>query len=460
MEQSSITLSQLNNRIRETIEDRFDEEIWIIAEISEINTNSKGHCYVDFIERDELTKKIVARQRATIWAFQYRLISGYFETSTGQQLSQGMKVLVKVRVNFHVLYGFSLNVVDIDPAFTIGEQAQHREAIIRQLDEEGVFEMNKGLELATVPQNLAIISSETAAGFGDFVNHLEYNEYGYKVNWELFNASMQGEQTSSSIVNALGAVFDRETEFDAVLIIRGGGAKAELNAFDDYDIAFMVTQSPIPVLTGIGHERDESVTDMVAWQAFKTPTAVADFILDQFGDFEANLDEIGRNAERKVSHLLDNERARINELNLLMQSASQLMVNEARYALQRNASKLQHEAMGFINIKKQVLVDLQHKNRQVISKKLINDDLLLTSFASKIQYGVRQSITEKYHHLTILTEKTLQNDPQKLLQSGYGYVTKNGKRITSVNELQKDDAIRIAFTDGIVSASIEEVNKN
>ena len=169
MEHVGITLSQLNTQIREAIEDRFNEELWIIAEISELNVNSKGHCYVDFIERDELSKKIVARQRATIWAFQFRLLKGYFETTTGQELSQGMKVLVKVRVNFHVLYGFSLNVVDIDPAYTLGEQAKHREEIIRQLEEDGVFEMNKGLDLASIPQNLAIISSESAAGFGDFV---------------------------------------------------------------------------------------------------------------------------------------------------------------------------------------------------------------------------------------------------------------------------------------------------
>ena len=460
MEQSSITLSQLNTQIRDTIEERFDEEIWVVAEISEINTNSKGHCYVDFIERDELSKKIVARQRATIWAFQYRLISGYFETSTGQELSQGMKVLVKVRVNFHVLYGFSLNVVDIDTAYTLGEQAQHREAIIRRLEEEGVFEMNKGLEVPTVPQNLAIISSQTAAGMGDFVNHLEYNEYGYKIGWELFNASMQGDQTSISVVNALGEVFEREAEFDAILIIRGGGAKAELNAFDDYDIAYMVTQSPMPVLTGIGHERDESVTDMVAWQAFKTPTAVADYIIDQFAEFETNIDDLGRKVGRKVSHLLDNEKARINELNLNMQSASQLLINEARYKLQRSAGKLQHEAAGFMYQMEHNLIDLQRKSKQGVARKFMNNELLLTNFESKIQYGVKQIITQKYHQLAILSEKTLQNDPQKLLQRGYGYITKSGKRISMVKELQKEDIIKIAFRDGTADARIEKIKRN
>ncbi|PLX17990.1 MAG: exodeoxyribonuclease VII large subunit [Salinivirgaceae bacterium] len=459
MEYNGITLSQLNLQIRETIEERFDEELWVIAEVSELNLNSKGHCYVDFIERDELTKKIVARQRATIWAFQYRLISGYFETTTGQELEAGMKVLVKVRVNYHVLYGFSLNVVDIDPTYTLGEQARHREEIIRRLEEEGVFDMNRELVLVHVPQRLAIISSETAAGFGDFVNHLELNEFGYHIHWELFAASMQGDQTSVSVVEALTRVFEREEDFDAILIIRGGGAKAELAAFDDYDIAFMVTQSPIPVLTGIGHERDESVTDMVAWRAFKTPTAVANFVIDQFAEFETNIDELGRSLERRVLHLLDNQKAKLSELNLSVQSASQLLLKEARYSLQHYAGKLQYGAVGYINQLQEMLTDLNRKSRYVLSHQFVEKGMELNKLESKIAFGVKRVYTEKYHQLAILSEKALQNDPKKLLQSGYGYVTKEGKRITAINELQKDDAIKIAFTDGIANAIIKNTKK-
>jgi exodeoxyribonuclease VII large subunit len=459
MEQTGITLSELNLQIRETIENRFDEEIWLIAEISELNVNYKGHCYVDFIERDELTKKIVARQRATIWAFQYRLISGYFETSTGQELAHGMKVLVKVRINFHVLYGFSLNVVDIDPTYTLGEQARHREEIIQRLEEEGVFDMNRELSIVAVPQRLAIISSETAAGFGDFVNHLELNEYGYFFQWELFAASMQGDQTSASVVDALTRVFEREHDFDAVLIIRGGGAKAELAAFDDYEIAFMITQSPLPVLTGIGHERDESVTDMVAWQAFKTPTAVANFIIDQFAEFETSIDDLGRTLVRKVLHLIDNEKAHLNELNLSMQSSSQMQLKEALHKLQKYAGKLQYGALDYINQLEEKLHDLNRKSRHLLSHHFVEKEMILSKFESKIAFGVKRIYTEKYHQLAILSEKALQNDPQKLLQSGYGYVTKEGRRITSINEIQKDDAIRIAFTDGTANAIIEKINK-
>lgn len=459
MEQSAITLSQLNAQIRETIEARFDEELWIIAEVSELNVNSKGHCYVDFIERDELTKKIAARQRATIWAFQYRLISGYFETTTGQQLAQGMKVLVKVRVNFHVLYGFSLNVVDIDPAYTLGEQAKHREEIIRRLEEEGVFEMNRGLDISLVPKNVAIISSDTAAGFGDFVNHLEFNEYGYVIHWELFKASMQGVQTSETVVEALVEVFNREHEFDAILIIRGGGAKSELSAFDDYDIAFMISQSPLPVLTGIGHERDESIADMVAWQAFKTPTAVADFIINRIADFESILDDLAQTVASRTSHLLDNEKASLNELFLKLQNNSQLLINDAGYQLQRNASRMQQHSTMFVNKKYSHLSDLIFLAKQAVGKRFMQDQMGLESNASKVDYAVRKLFTDKHHQLAILSEKALQNDPQRLLKSGYGYVSKQGKRIISINELRKDDAIKIAFTDGIADAIIEDIDK-
>jgi exodeoxyribonuclease VII large subunit len=460
MEQQAITLSQLNSQIRETIEARFDEEVWVIAEVSELNVNSKGHCYVDFIERDELTKKIVARQRATIWAFQYRLISGYFETTTGQQLAQGMKVLVKVRVNFHVLYGFSLNVVDIEPAYTLGEQAKHREEIIRRLEDEGVFEMNRGLEIPLVPKKLAIISSDTAAGFGDFVNHLEFNEYGYVFHWELFKASMQGVQTSETVVAALAEVFNREHEFDAILIIRGGGAKSELSAFDDYEIAFMISQSPLPVLTGIGHERDESIADMVAWHAFKTPTAVADFIINRIADFESILDDLAQVVVSRTSHFLDNEKASLNELFLKLQSSSQLLINDAGYQLQRNATRMQQHTSMFVNKKYSHLADLVFFTKQAVSKKFMQDQMRMESNVSKVDYAVRKLFTDKHHQLAIFSEKALQNDPQRLLKSGYGFVTKKGKRIASVKDLQKNDAIKIAFTDGIANATIEEVDEN
>mgnify|MGYP006274003367 CR=1 FL=1 len=458
MESSSLTLAELNNHIRDIVEANFPEELWVVAEISELNVNSRGHCYIDFIERDELTKKIVARQRATIWAFQYRLISGHFESMTRQPLSIGMKVLINVQVKYHVLYGLSLNVVDIDPAYTLGEQARHREAVIKQLEEDGVLEMNKGLELDLVPLRLAIISSETAAGYDDFVNHLEFNAYGYKFELDLYAASMQGENTSKSVVEALDKIYIREQDYDAILIIRGGGAKAELSAFDDYDMAFMISQSPLPVLTGIGHERDETVTDIVAFRAFKTPTAVADFLIERVAQFDTSLNELTTRLDLLVRSKLDNEKASLEKSEYQISSVSKSIIQHHKFSLEQRSSRLSSNFKQFIYRQQNKTERLSKSVLNASNWYIHNKKLYFDQFKNSLQHAKSRYITTQIHKFDLLQEKVSAFDPDKLLKTGYGYITKNGQRITSISELDVKDQISIAFIDGQAGATIEEIH--
>ncbi|HNW48139.1 MAG: exodeoxyribonuclease VII large subunit [Bacteroidales bacterium] len=280
--ESSITLLELQEKIRDSIESRLEKKYWVRGEISEISYQSNGHCYMDLIDRKADESQISARCQAIIWSTLFRMLRPFFESTTGQQLSKGMQVLVQAQVQYSPLYGLSLIISDIDPSYTVGEQELERQRTIARLREEGMFDMNSTLELTPLPRNLAVISSETAAGYRDFMNHLHKNDYGFKFITELFPAPVQGNSASAGIIEAMDKVAARAGEFDMLLIIRGGGSVQDLICFDDYELAANIAQFPIPVLTGIGHDHDFHVADMVAHKSVKTPTAAADFLIDIF----------------------------------------------------------------------------------------------------------------------------------------------------------------------------------
>jgi len=277
---NSITLSELSERIQETIKLNFDTPVWIRAEISELRENPNGHCYLEFVEKDTNTDFLLAKSKATIWSSTYRMLKPYFENSTGQMLRAGLNVLVAVTVEFHGVYGFSLNVRDIDPTFTIGEMAARRLKIIRQLEEDGIADMNKQLDFPRRPQRIAIISSPTAAGYGDFIDQLRNEVSNFAFYTRLFPAVMQGEQAENSIISALEKIFNHSELFDVVVIIRGGGATTDLACFDSYELALNCAQFPLPIIAGIGHQRDVSILDMVAHTSVKTPTAAAELLIE------------------------------------------------------------------------------------------------------------------------------------------------------------------------------------
>ena len=262
--------------------------VWVSAEVADLKINASGHCYIELIEKNEKTGATEAQARATIWRSQVMSTIGRFEQETGQRLTKGMKILFKATVQYHAIYGMSLQIQQIDALHTIGDMERRRQITIEQLQKEGVWDLNRKQELPEVVQRVAVISSATAAGYQDFMNELRRG--AYRIETELFEATMQGERCDESIVAALYAIADRTEEFDAIAIIRGGGSTSDLECYNSYPLAFTVTQMPLPVLTGIGHDKDTSVTDMVAHTMLKTPTAVAQWISGRAADFDGMLE--------------------------------------------------------------------------------------------------------------------------------------------------------------------------
>ena len=287
MEKEFIDLFELQSRLKEGVECLFPSRIWVKAEVSAMKARNGGHCYMELSQSDE--RGLVAKAGAVIWAGKYRFIAPYFESVTGAPLREGITVLVEVQVSYSQLYGFSLIINDIDPEYSLGAKALERQQTIERLSREGLLEMQKGLALPVLPYRFAVISAEDAAGYRDFMRHLHENPYGFEVSTELFPALMQGTDCPSSIIAALDAVLESGEEYDAVLLLRGGGSKLDLSCFDDYDLAASVAQYPLPVLTAIGHDQDFHVCDMTAYEYVKTPTALADFILSFYEDEDARL---------------------------------------------------------------------------------------------------------------------------------------------------------------------------
>ena len=283
-----ITLSQLQGRISIALADALPLPVWVSAEIADIKINASGHCYIELIEKNEKTGATEAQARATIWRSQVVSTIGRFERESGQRLAKGMKILFKATVQHHAVYGMSLQIQQIDAMHTIGDMERRRQQTIEQLQKEGVWDMNRSQQMPLVVQRVAVISSATAAGYQDFMKEL--GRSAYRIRTELFEATMQGERCDESIVAALYAVAERREEFDAVAIIRGGGSTSDLECYNSYLLSFAVTQFPLPVLTGIGHDKDTSVTDMVAHTPLKTPTAVAAWIDGRAADFDGALE--------------------------------------------------------------------------------------------------------------------------------------------------------------------------
>ena len=291
-EKNPIGLLALQEQVKRHLEDHFFESVWLQAEISELKQNPSGHCYLTLVEKDPGSNALLARASAVVWASTWRMVKPYFEAQTGRSLAPGLSVLVRVQVSYSVLYGLSLVIYDIDPSFTVGELELARQRTIARLEAEGMFDMNAQLSLPLLPRRLAVVSSPTAAGWRDFRRQLEGNEYGFRFRLQLFPAVMQGDAAPESIIGALDQIAAEADSFDAVLILRGGGGAMDLVCFDDYELAVNVAQFPLPVLTGIGHDHDFHIVDMVAHTHVKTPTALADWLLDRFSGEAWRLDTL------------------------------------------------------------------------------------------------------------------------------------------------------------------------
>lgn len=280
MEKEYIDLFELQSRLKQGVESLFPKRVWVKAEVSAVKARSGGHCYLELSQSD--SNGLVAKTSAIIWSSKYRIIAPYFETVTGSPIQEGMVILVEVQVNYSQLYGLSLIINDVDPEFSLGVKELERQQTIEKLQKEGLMDLQKGLQLPLLPYNIAVISAEDAAGYRDFVRHVAENPYGFSFDITLFPALMQGVDCPQSIISALDAILESGREWDAVLILRGGGSKLDLACFDDYALAAVIAQYPMPVLTAIGHDQDFHVCDMVAHEFVKTPTALADFLLSLY----------------------------------------------------------------------------------------------------------------------------------------------------------------------------------
>lgn len=411
MDNSSLTLIQLNRLIKVAINENLPDMYWVQAETSDVRVNQNGHCYLEFIEKDKQGKSIVAKTRAMIWANTFHLLRAYFEDTTGQPFSSGIKVLVQVTIEYHELFGLSLVVQDLDPRFTIGDQALNRAAIIKQLEEDGVLTLNKELELPDLPNRIAIISSPTAAGYEDFCEQLKNNKEGFVFYTKLFPSIMQGNRSEDSIIAALDAIYAHKDLFDAVVIIRGGGATSELSCFDSYLLAANCAQFPLPVITGIGHERDDTVLDIVAYARAKTPTAVAEFLIDK--------------VQLAYDMLLSVQETIISDVNLRMQNELlKLSTYETgKDYFMRNWNKQQLSQLETISI------SLKRYVQQLLKQNL-------------------SSLDTAEKHLRLIS-------PDNVLKRGYTLTIKGDKVLKNFAELKVGDEITTVFKNGKIDSIVK-----
>ena len=378
--QQAISLLELNQIIKDTLEQQLAPNYWVVAEIGELKMAAQGHAYLELVEKSG--NQVRAKVRANIWQYSFRTIAGRFQTTTGQQLKAGMKILALATVTFHELYGLSLNIKDIDPNFTLGERARIRQEIIERLTHQGMMEINKRFELPIVPQKVAVISSQTAAGYGDFIQQLQTNRYGYSVHHRLFQATLQGEGAAKTIIYALDQIeeISQEYGFDLVVIIRGGGAQMDLDCFDDYDLAVAIAKFPIPIITGIGHERDETIADLVAHTKVKTPTAAAEFVLSGFLDFEEQLVSSIKQIERYTKQALQWEDRKLIELESKLKNLSRQQLLRTSEMLSVKISQIKSIGSNQLNFNsyqlEKLALNLKKESNSVINTQLKNVDNL------------------------------------------------------------------------------------
>jgi len=477
-----LKLSELNGLVKKAVGEAFTAPVWVIGEISELKTNRSGHCYLNLIEKEENGDAIVAQARATIWSYTYRMLRPFFESTTGQQLTEGLKVLLSVSVEFHELYGYSLNIRDIDPTYTLGDMARRRREIIARLQSEGVADMNKELDLPLVPQKIAIISSSTAAGYQDFVDQLTNNPAGYHFDLKLFPAIMQGNQAETSIIGALEQIYLYENFFDAVVIIRGGGSQADLSCFDNYNLAYFITQFPLPVITGIGHEKDDSIVDMVAHTRLKTPTAVAEFLISGVAQFDLHLDELNKQFIEIVTDLIAESKNNIEQITRMIAPLTREKISKANnnlnqtiwkldnsvkkfiqrsnYQLERKEETVRHEFKNFAQLQLRVLERTTRTLSGSLRQVTIAKHDQLTRKMQRSETLFRGALSDSRHYLELSLQMANLTDPNKILARGYSITTYNGHALKDVNLINSEAFIETRLFNGQIISEVKTIKKS
>lgn len=406
----ALTLYELNHRVREAVADCLPGEHWVHAEMSSVNVNSAGHCFVELVQKNEHGSGMVAKASAKVWANRFRMLKPYFEHATGQAFTAGISVQLLVTVEFHEVYGLSYIVQDIDPTYTLGDMARRRREILLRLEAEGTLNLNKELALPMLPRRVAVISSATAAGYGDFCHQLTSNPYGFTFHTKLFPAIMQGDRVEESIVACLETLAEELDDWDVVVIIRGGGATSDLAGFDTYRLASNVAQFPLPVVTGIGHERDDTVLDAVAHTRVKTPTAAAEFLIDCMVQAAEHL-------QAAVDALTDGIRQSMTTQQQRLERLAQRL--PVAFALRRT--------------------DEEHR---------------LDRTWQRTTSALERYFTTQQHRLE-LAEKVLQAaSPEHILRQGYSITYRAGKAVRCAADLRADEVLTTQFADGVAYSKV------
>ena len=433
---NAITLREFNNRIKRLLNNPAVCNCWICADLSDVNVRG-GHCYLELLEKDERTGATVAKMRGIIWANRFAYLRQKFLQVTGQDLRSGMKVMLEVSVNYHEQYGISLIITDIDPSYTLGDMERLRREILARLKADGIIDMNKQLDFPAVPQRIAIVSAAGAAGYGDFMNQLHNNAYGLQFYTCLFPAVMQGKETVASVTAALDRINRHIDLFDCVVIIRGGGSTSDLNSFDDYNLAANVAQFPLPVVVGIGHERDVTILDYVACRRVKTPTAAAELLIGCGVEALARIDEL-REA------IVSTAREYITEARRQVQYLSGTIPLIAGNIVERNRTRLQHIMQ---------IVPLTAQSR------IAQGNERLQFFLKQMQQASAQTIMREKMRLTAIYEKVQILSPQNTLRRGYSLTTVNGHAVTDASQLAAGDTITTHLANGTVTSTINKLSQ-
>ena len=425
------SLLELNTLVRRTIELGLPGQLWVEAELAEAR-ESRGHCYMELIQKDDSTNTPVARASAKCWRQTWMMLRAHFERTTGQMFHAGMKVRLRVYAQFHEAYGFSWIVTDIDPYFTVGDMARRRQEIVRQLKAEGVFDLNRELDFPMFAQRIAVISSETAAGYGDFCNQLADNDYGFSFTTRLFPAVMQGEQVEQSVIAALDRINRCSDEFDCVVIIRGGGATSDMSGFDTLPLAENVANFPLPVITGIGHDRDESIIDMVAHTRVKTPTAAAALLISRLKATADLIDSCRERVLRAVSRRMETERMRLGRLS-------------ERIPTLFSVVRTRHESR---------LEIMQRRLTAAITRRLTAEHHRVETLTQSLAPLTERHMTAERHRLDMLAQRAKALDPTLLLRRGYSITLHQGRAVRDAGELKPGDEIVTRLATGSSTATV------
>lgn len=435
--ETALTLYELNNLVSEVISSVMPDEYWVEAEISELRV-VRGNCYMELVQKAEDTRTPVARASAKCWRTYWILVQSSFERVTGRQLCPGMKVMMRVHADFHEAYGFSWIVTDINPEYTLGDIARRRREIIARLKEEGVFDLQKELIIPLFAQRVAVISSDNAAGYDDFCNQLHNNEKGLAFSVKLYPAVMQGESTETSVIDALDRIYKDEDKFDVVVIIRGGGATSDLSGFDTLKLAENVANFPLPIIVGIGHNRDESVLDLVANMSVKTPTAAAAFLIDRLAAVAARVDAAATSLSKYVTNRIEQEKSRIKYLSTVLPSLYAAVKSRENMRISRMSDSL------YVAV------------RQIVASEKARLDLM----PQRLSGAWRQAVTGESHRLQMLEQRVAASDPKRMLARGYTLTLHDGRAVTDLSSLKKGDMLTTLFAGGEVMSEVNKISKN